>query len=378
MHAAAGDPRGDMGDRHGSAAGGDGWLPSGLCSQFVCDIASFGAANRSDAARDHVHKALYKALRKAFDAENCPFVSCYHEDRGDGVLMVVPPDVNPALLLTSVALRLRGEVREHNDFSNESTRMVVRVAVNVGMADWNGLGVVGQAVNDAFRILNADPFKRVLALSGAELGLIVTDRVYQDVVRHGRGLLDRRDYRPFQVAVKELRETAWITLPGSGAPPEPPPDSGADGTMVPISGDIATPPTTVLDAAVPRAATGPAADMAELAELVGQNGFGGLRYPDGDVPPAVLFELADHALKIPQLSSDHERHEVVRALPQRIGGAISRSPVARTDVHAIIRTCLDYPGGLGYLLETLHGFAGDSLPLARFKRALFELLCKPE
>jgi len=338
-----------------------GWRPSGLCSQFVCDIASFGAATRGDAARAHLRQALYAALRTAFDAEGCPFDSCYREDRGDGVMLIVPPHVDTALLITSIAFRLRAEVRRHNEFSSEATRMPLRVAVNTGPVEWDGRGVVGKALNDAFRILDAEPFKRVLSASGADLALIVTRRVYDDVVSQGRGLLNRHDYRPLDIAVKELRETAWATLPGLGPPPGLPAEPGT-GTLVRTPEDLA--PRTVR----PEEISGPA----------GLGRFGDLRYAGGDVPPPVLFELVDRALEIAQLMSEPERERAVGALPRDIAGVIPRSRTARADVYEIIRTCLGYPGGLQALLVALHGLGGESLAFLEFKRAIVRLLFEPE
>jgi hypothetical protein len=292
-----------------------------------------------------VRHALYGALRTSFDAEGCPLGSCYLEDRGDGVLIVVPPQVDTALLISSVAFRLRAEVRRHNELAGDAARMPLRVAVNTGPVDWDGLGVVGKALNDAFRILDAVPFKQVLSRSGADLALIVTQRVYEDVVSQGRGLLNRDDYRPLDIEVKELRETAWATLPGMGPPPDLPAVPGDD-TIVPVSGGLGR--------------------------------FGDLKYAGRAVPSGVLFELVDHALEIPQLMSEPERERAVQSLPRRISGVIPRSRIARSDVYEIIRTCLDYPGGLQALLVTLHGFGGESLPFLEFKRAIVRLLFDPE
>ncbi|GAA2397668.1 hypothetical protein GCM10010191_00410 [Actinomadura vinacea] len=325
-----------------------GWRPSGLSSQFVCDVASFGDQRRGDDARVHVRKGLYAALRTAFEAEGITSGGRYQEDRGDGVLVVVPPQVDTASLLTSVALRLRAEVRRHNALSSEAARMRLRVAVNTGEVHWDGEGLVGTALNDTFRILDAGPFKEVLRATDADLALIVSQRVYDDVVRQGRGLLDRRDYLPLEIRVKELEGTAWVTLPGLGRPP-----SGAvagGGEIVPVSADLAEP--------------GPQ----------GMPAPGGWSHEGRDVPSEVLFELVECALAMPQMKNERERERVVGALPAEIGDVVPRSFNARADTYEIIRTCLDYPGGLQALLGVLQGFVGESLAFGEFKRAIVRLL----
>jgi hypothetical protein len=101
---------------------------------------------------------------------------------------------------------------------------------------------------------------------------------------------------------------------------------------------------------------------------------GGWLYEGRDVPPAVLFELVDYALAIQQMAGERERERVVAALPVRIAGMIPRSFNARADTYEIIRTCLDYPGGLQALLAALDGFAGESLAFGEFKQAVVRLL----
>ena len=360
---------------------GGGWRPSGQCTQFVCDVASFGDERRSDDARMRVRKGLYDALRAAFTAEGIAWEECYAEDRGDGVLIIVPPQVDTALLLTSVPYRLRGEVRRHNAYSSEAVRIQLRVAVNTGEVHADEQGLVGTALNHAFRILDADPFKEALRASGADVALIVSSRVYDDVVRQGRGLLDPNDYRRIDIAVKELKGSAWVTLPGRGAPElgagrKERPEDGRDGggAMVPAGGDG------------PPAARGPGGaagrNPADPDAPFGDGGFGngagqpaaGWPYGGGDVPSELLFELVDLAQAIPHLAVERGRDQVVAALPPEIAGAIPRSNNARSDIYAIIRTCLDYQDGLVVLVGVIGRFVGKSLPFQELHRAVRRLL----
>ncbi|MFC5754550.1 effector-associated domain 2-containing protein [Actinomadura rugatobispora] len=80
----------------------------------------------------------------------------------------------------------------------------------------------------------------------------------------------------------------------------------------------------------------------------------------------------DLALGMAQLAGERER--VVAALPVEIAGVIPRSFNARSDTYEIIRTCLDYPGGLQALLGFLQGFGGESPAFGEFRRAVVRLL----
>jgi hypothetical protein len=314
-------------------AAAQGWRPTGICSLFLVDIASFGDVSRTDDIRGHMRTAMYAGLKTSFDSSGIAFARCYREDRGDGAMVAVPPGADTAVLLTSVAERLRAEVRLHNACSSESAQMRLRVAVHTGEVRADDNGLVGTAVNHAFRILDAAPFKEVLKDSGAGLALIVSDRVHEDVVKHGAGLIDPEDYRPVDISVKETETTAWVRVPGMRLPAQ-------------------------FSQAVDRAESG------------NPQGAG----PNGRSANQLMFELVDLALEIPLMRAERGRDRVVDALSPEISGVIPRSADARSDVYSLIRTCLDYRGGLEELRQALKGFVGDSMAMHRFEQTIARLL----
>ncbi|MFG2090374.1 MULTISPECIES: hypothetical protein [unclassified Spirillospora] len=318
------------------------WRPAGLCSLYLCDIASFGDPSRTDRVRVHVRDVLYESLGTAFRENGIAFDACYWEDRGDGVMIAVPPEYDLTALLTTVTDRLRAEIRHHNAVSGDSAKMQLRVAVHMGMARSDGRGLVGTAVNDAFRILDAPALKDALRVSGTAVGVIVSDRVYDDVVRHGWDLLDPGDYRPVEVQVKELTTRSWMNVPGlpSSAPAQSPP------AQAPPAPPAQSPPAPSAPAGTVR--------------------------PAGDPPP--LFELVDHLLDIPLLAHERGRDQLVDALPFEIGVVIPRRPDARSDTYAIVRTCLDYPGGLNRLYQAVRAFTGPSMAMTRVEQTLNRFL----
>ncbi|RAY12802.1 hypothetical protein DPM19_22545 [Actinomadura craniellae] len=306
---------------------------------FVCDIAAFGDRRRTDEARTHMRHVLYASLEHGFDKGGVPFEECYREDRGDGAMLAVPPQADTGLLLSSVVDLLRAEVRRHNDFSNEAAQLRLRVAVHTGAAHSDGNGLVGTAVNHTFRILDATPFKDVLRDSGAHLALAVSQRVYEDVVRHGRGLVDPADYRRIEVQVKETSDTAWVRVPGMRLPGTAP-----GGAVVAPNGSPAVPPR---------------------------------RAPRPRTANQILFELVDLMLDIPVMAMERNREQVVRMLAPEIAGVIPRHGEARADTLAILRTCLDYSDGLPELLMAIRGFTGDSVPMRRLEQAVDDLTAGP-
>jgi effector-associated domain 2 (EAD2)-containing protein len=328
-----------------------GWTPNGLCSLFVCDIASFGHRSRTDLDRHKIRTALYEGLRTSFDDAGVPYDGCYREDRGDGALVVVPPSVDTALLLTSVTARLRAEVRKHNDVSIEPARMRLRLAVHTGIARTDAEGLVGTAVNHAFRILEAPHLKEILRRTGAELALITSERVYDDVIQHGLGLVNPAEYHRIELRVKETVTTAWITVPGLAAPIRPVPAS----------------PPTITDASIVVSTVPTVPDPPQLPPAPAA-----ITIADGS--PA-LDDVIDRALSVRQLRSRHLRDQIVAELPLALATVIKprRSGDDRTDMTAILRTCEEHPNGLTDLLRVIRQFAGDSVQVDDLRKSIDEL-----
>jgi hypothetical protein len=319
----------------------EGWRPAGLCAFLVCDIAGFSASSRADPVRVKVRRAMYEGLdRSLAEGAGVRLDDCYHEDRGDGVMVVLPPGVRTEALLTRVVDELRSEVRHHNEAASEPARMRLRVAVNVGEAHADDHGVVSTALTHAFRLLDAAPLKEAVAAAETGIAVIVSERVFDDVVGHGRGRVDPGDYYRVDVEVKETTAGAWIMVPGT-RPGAAPPAS--------VEARVEAPP-----AAEPR----------------------GIGMPE-EVPVPLLFQLVDDLLDIPQMRNERGREQLVGALSPAIAGVIPRAPEARGDLFAILRTCLDYPGGLQQFLAAVRGFVGESMAVRRLEQTIARLLLPP-
>jgi Helix-turn-helix domain len=184
-----------------------------LCTVVAVDIAGFTAPYRDDDIRWYLHEKLYEMLERAFDASGIPWDSCFHEDRGDGALIVVPPDVASKGIIDPLPERLRSLIRRHNHISQPAAGMQLRAAVHMGPVEHDGHGFVGSDINLLFRMLETRPLKHALKGSGAELALMVSEGVYRSLVCRSPSLeLDAFQRVRFQV--KRTRGQAWIYLPG--------------------------------------------------------------------------------------------------------------------------------------------------------------------
>jgi hypothetical protein len=151
-------------------------------------------------------------LQKAFDDSGIPWAECWYEDRGDGVLVVIPPGISGLSLVGPLPKRLRGLVRRQNHACHPSAQIQLRVAAHFGLVEHDGHGFLGSDVNLLFRILDAPPLKEALAASRADLALIVSDHMYRSFVCRHRSLVSPDDFEAISFEVKETEFQAWSYL----------------------------------------------------------------------------------------------------------------------------------------------------------------------
>jgi class 3 adenylate cyclase len=199
------------------------WLadPGGSRGQH-CGLFAVDVVGRAGPARDvdiqlFLRESLYELLARAFRDARLDWDDCLREDRGDGMLMIVPGHMLSAAGIDPLVDRLRTGLRRHNRVVTEAARIRLRVAIHYGEVHRDDHGVFGADLNHVFRLLDAPALKRALAESGGDLGLVVSDYVYHSVIRHNLIPADPAAFRPVRVAVKETRARAWLHLPGASA-----------------------------------------------------------------------------------------------------------------------------------------------------------------
>jgi tetratricopeptide (TPR) repeat protein len=180
-------------------------------SIVVVDVEAFGDQRRTNPHQVAVRNGLYRAMREAFGRAGIVWDDCRHEDRGDGVFVLVPAEVPKGLLVESLPSELVTALRAHNGTHPGPVRIRLRMALHAGEVHYDEHGVTAAAVNLAFRLLDAGALKAALASSPGVLAVIASSWFYEEVVRHSTA--DEAAYRPVEVAVKETTTTGWICLP---------------------------------------------------------------------------------------------------------------------------------------------------------------------
>lgn len=209
-------------------------------SIFVVDVEKFGDQSRTNAHQVAVRDGLFRSLRWSFTRSGVPWERCRCEDRGDGALLLIPPDVPKNLLAAPLPLELAAALEEHNAACEQQARIRLRAVLHAGEVRLDDYGAAGAAINLAFRLLESAALRSMLAASPDVLALMASEWFFQEVIRH-EPASSPTAFRPVPVSVKETETTAWACLPrpaDGGRDVRPPtaawrdPAAGDDGPVV--------------------------------------------------------------------------------------------------------------------------------------------------
>ncbi|MFF5204936.1 hypothetical protein [Streptosporangium sp. NPDC000396] len=133
---------------------------------------------------------------------------------GDGELAVLPASEPDPLVVDQYLRALHQGLVHHNDTLPAEDRLRLRVALAFGTAYPSVNGYAGQAVVEASRLVSWQPLKRIFdEREGANIVLILSQRVFEDVVRQGHTSHRESDFRKVSVQEKEFSGSAWIWAP---------------------------------------------------------------------------------------------------------------------------------------------------------------------
>lgn len=182
------------------------------CVLFAVDIAQFTGDGRDDEVQLALRDALYRLLTESFEGSGIPWRSCIHEDRGDGVVVVIPAHMPTITVIDPLVEQIRMRLRRHNRLSSPVAQVRLRLAVHIGEVYRDRHGLAGKAVNHLFRMLDASDLRKALQSSETGLALIVSDYVYQSVIHGGPGNTDPAAYSEVIVRVKHFEARAWLLV----------------------------------------------------------------------------------------------------------------------------------------------------------------------
>jgi class 3 adenylate cyclase len=181
------------------------------CGLFAVDMAGFNKPGRDHEIQIYLRRSLYEILETAFDKSAVKWSECMHEDRGDGVLVIVPPTVPATVLAGTVPHLLRDLIRLHNHVSAENAQIRLRAAAHVGPVYSDEHGFVGHDVNFLYRMLDAQPLRRMLLESDTDIAFVMSEYFYDNIVQSHPSLISPDSFHAISIRVKETRKRAWAS-----------------------------------------------------------------------------------------------------------------------------------------------------------------------
>lgn len=181
---------------------------------LAVDVVAFTRSDRGNLGQLAIRRALYAALQKSFNVAGVVWADCVCEDRGDGALIFIPADFPKVLLLDLMFNVLAEQIKAHNHVAQSTRKFRLRAALHAGEVHQDSYGFAGFDVNFACRMLDASALRRTMESTDNEVGVIVSELIYNGVVRHGYGQIDPAAYRKVEFRVKGTRAKAWVRVVG--------------------------------------------------------------------------------------------------------------------------------------------------------------------
>jgi hypothetical protein len=99
---------------------------------------------------------------------------------------------------------------------NEAARIRLRVAFDLGLVESHLQGWTGAPLIRVARLIEAEPLRATLRADlQLDLAVVVSDVLYEAVIRHGYGYFGPSCFRAMHVSVKEFDARAWRLRPGA-------------------------------------------------------------------------------------------------------------------------------------------------------------------
>lgn len=190
-------------------------LPAGEHHTVVAtDVVDFTSPRRTDEDRLRIRESLRAMMGAIFGDQwrRWPV-----NDRGDGHLVAVPPDISTATAADWLLGELPRELKRRNRDVPERECFRMRLGIDVGPVTGDGEdvndGVAGSAINYATRLVDANELKQRLEKStGAILGVIVSEFVYERVISQAGRFASLGQWERVEIENNGLPIWAWILL----------------------------------------------------------------------------------------------------------------------------------------------------------------------
>jgi class 3 adenylate cyclase len=181
---------------------------------LAVDVERYSHRNALEQLR--VQEDLGSAIDRAAKCSALDPKLWYRQLQGDGELAVLPEAANIPHIVGAFTHALGMALAELNEGRPDGQRLRLRLAFHYGTLAWGPFGPAGDAPIVVRRLVGSSSLRRLLAdRHDGDLALIVSDSLYENVVRTGFCALDTNEFEPIKFSVKGIGYHGLITIPPS-------------------------------------------------------------------------------------------------------------------------------------------------------------------
>jgi hypothetical protein len=174
------------------------------------DIVGYGS--RPGHVQNRLRRTMYDLVEQTCVDSRVPWPpGQWREDRGDGLLMALPYRLAQPVIEAFIPY-LHAGLRRHNEIAADIAKITMRMAVHAGYVIRDDHALTGEAIVRLSRLLDAPAFRKSVALRQATLGVVASRRLYDDIIRPGRGLIDPNHFNMLPLVNKETTTEGWVRL----------------------------------------------------------------------------------------------------------------------------------------------------------------------
>jgi hypothetical protein len=176
---------------------------------FVLDVTGFGTrtAPQQHEVQRRLRQLVHTTLAEC-DLALDNLIGGY-QWTGDGINVMLPIDMDPALVLPALIRSIAARLSADN--ARSADRIRLRMAVGVGLVEPSVTGFNGPLIVDINRLVGSEPLRGSLSdFPIADLAVAISDHAFALVIQPGYPGIPAGQFTAVNVTVKEFSEPAWI------------------------------------------------------------------------------------------------------------------------------------------------------------------------
>lgn len=189
-------------------------LDSDFSRRLVMAVDAEGYGRGDDLRHDSIQSGLAQVMDRGAREAGLRRETWARQEAGDGEVVVLPEGEGELRVIDDLVRRVRKALHDHNRERRDDARLRIRIAIGHGVVKRGAMGFVGQVVVTTGRLLDAEAARTALKVNRrADLVLVLTDRLYEDVVRQLHTSYRPESFTRLEVPTKERTEIAWMWIP---------------------------------------------------------------------------------------------------------------------------------------------------------------------